>query len=195
MQQINCPIKNNLINYTTAVLRTAKPMPGRENLFHAMVGIATEVDEIQEVLTQYNWEDDLVQAEAHLGEELGDVLWYIALGLHYLNVSTEEVAQFLETVDYDGQKVHDLQKPATKLLNFYKKERYYGKAIADADIRNQLLEVYARCEAITEYMCVDLAEIMQANANKLAVRYAEAWSLSECEGRNLDAEVATFWTR
>lgn len=59
-------------------------------LIHALLGIGTESGELQDVLKRYliyGKDIDII----HLKEELGDLLWYIALALDEIETSFEEV--------------------------------------------------------------------------------------------------------
>lgn len=60
------------------------------NLLHATMGISTEAGELLDALKKhlaYGKEIDKV----NLAEEVGDVLWYVAIILRELNMSFEEV--------------------------------------------------------------------------------------------------------
>ena len=62
------------------------------DLIHATMGISTEAGELLDVMKKhlaYGKQVDLV----NIAEEVGDVLWYVAIILRRLNMSFEEVMQ------------------------------------------------------------------------------------------------------
>lgn len=67
-------------------------LPEMYDLLHATLGISGEAGELLDAVKKsfiYNKELDLVNAK----EELGDILWYIALACRTLNVSFDEIMQ------------------------------------------------------------------------------------------------------
>lgn len=80
--------------YTDLALRTEHTPPFVANdprlskLFHAAMGMATESGEVFDILKRHVcYGKDL--DEAHLLEEVGDLLWYIALALSTLGTNFE----------------------------------------------------------------------------------------------------------
>jgi len=82
-----------LIEYQEAALRTAKDMGSlQQNLIHAALGITSEAGEISSIIKAacvYNKEIDI----AHLIEEAGDCLWFLALAAKCSGVSLEDIAR------------------------------------------------------------------------------------------------------
>ena len=65
---------------------------GTVRLLHSMVGLCTEAGEIQDMMKKhifYGREIDKV----NLKEELGDLMWYIAIACDEAGISLEEVMQ------------------------------------------------------------------------------------------------------
>lgn len=63
-------------------------------LIHAGMGLTTETGEFQDILKRaifYGKELDF-EAAVHLQEEIGDVLWYLAVAVDALNTWLEDVA-------------------------------------------------------------------------------------------------------
>jgi NTP pyrophosphatase (non-canonical NTP hydrolase) len=56
-----------------------------DNILHAIIGICTEAGELSECITSGNDMD-----EVNFKEELGDLMWYIALALHSIDSSITE---------------------------------------------------------------------------------------------------------
>jgi len=86
----------NFLQYQDAAMRTAKPEdePLVDNLVHASLGISTEAGEfISEVKRIARYGKEMTpEIKAHMLEELGDVLWYVALGCTALSANMNEVA-------------------------------------------------------------------------------------------------------
>lgn len=85
----------NFLEYQAAALRTAPDQSQLDGLVHAGQGLFTEGGEyMSEVkrLHQYGKALD-GKMHSHMVEELGDVLWYVALACEHLGVSMHKVAQ------------------------------------------------------------------------------------------------------
>lgn len=66
--------------------------PQLSNILHATLGIAGEAGELVDAVKKtviYNKPLDLV----NFREELGDILWYVALGCHAADLNMEEIMQ------------------------------------------------------------------------------------------------------
>ena len=78
--------------YQLQAMRTAKPMEPIDDLMHAALGLAGEAGEFADAVKKnfvYGRELDRENAI----EELGDILWFVALGCNALGVSMADVAQ------------------------------------------------------------------------------------------------------
>lgn len=80
-------------NYQKLAMRTAKAMPSyNDDLHHAALGMAGEAGEFADAVkkfTVYNKPLDISNAI----EELGDLLWYIALAANSLATTVEDIAR------------------------------------------------------------------------------------------------------
>lgn len=65
---------------------------GDLRLLHAMIGMCTEVGEFQDMMKKHMIYGKPID-RVNLKEELGDVLWYVALAIDELNTSFEEVME------------------------------------------------------------------------------------------------------
>lgn len=80
-------------NFTTAACRTesrANPLGNSRDsrLLHAAIGICTEAGEFFDPLKKYLFYSKLYD-EVNLREELGDLLWYIAIACDALDTTVE----------------------------------------------------------------------------------------------------------
>lgn len=77
------------LNETGYMYAAARAVSSIE-LLHASLGITTESGELTDILKKYilyNKDIDVINFK----EELGDLLWYIALACRHLDVSMEEI--------------------------------------------------------------------------------------------------------
>lgn len=89
----------NTKDYTDGVLRTKSDHFDNDavpaDLLHAIMGVVTESGELMDVCKRafyYGKGKDAVDL-VNIKEEFGDVLWYVALGLHACGASFEEVME------------------------------------------------------------------------------------------------------
>ena len=81
--------KMTLNEYAVAAMRTARP---ENDLVCTALGLAGEAGEFADSVKNYQYHGHQLDY-GHLIEELGDVLWYIALGARELGVTLEDVAR------------------------------------------------------------------------------------------------------
>ena len=78
--------------YQLQAMRTAKPMEPADDLMHAALGLAGEAGEFCDAIKKHLVYGRELDRENAI-EELGDVLWFVALGCTALGVSMSDVAQ------------------------------------------------------------------------------------------------------
>ena len=85
----------NLNDYQILANRTAKPLGALQlDLVHAPLGLATETGEFTTEVKRvaiYN-RPLTTEVTQHMVEELGDILWYVALAAQALDFKLDEVA-------------------------------------------------------------------------------------------------------
>lgn len=82
---------NEFALYQQLALRTAKPMSNADDLHHAALGLAGEAGEFADCIKKHLIYGQPLDIE-NATEELGDLLWYIALACHALDVQMDEIA-------------------------------------------------------------------------------------------------------
>jgi NTP pyrophosphatase (non-canonical NTP hydrolase) len=65
---------------------------GTVRLLHAMIGMATESGEFQDMMKKHIYYGKEID-KTNLKEELGDLMWYIGLACSELGVSLDEIMQ------------------------------------------------------------------------------------------------------
>lgn len=86
----------NFNEYQSNALRTAKNFDSLgANLTHAALGIATEGGEFTTEVKRIAiyGKPMTVEMQQHMAEELGDLLWYIALAAEHLHISLHQIAR------------------------------------------------------------------------------------------------------
>lgn len=83
--------------YQNEALKTARDKRSRDEIFHLLLGLAGETGEIMEkakkVVRDKGSDFGSDEFKESVKKELGDVLWYIAVLAHYLDLDLEDVAQ------------------------------------------------------------------------------------------------------
>lgn len=83
----------NLDDYQRAALRTINPaLDDRDRLLDASAGLAEEAAEVLGLVRKRVFQEREVDA-ARMVEELGDVLWCLAVTAHSLGISLSAVAE------------------------------------------------------------------------------------------------------
>lgn len=78
--------------YQRSAMRTAKPMTLEDDLVHAALGVAGEAGEFCDAIKRFTVYGKELDRENAI-EELGDLLWFVALGCNALDVTMQEAAQ------------------------------------------------------------------------------------------------------
>jgi NTP pyrophosphatase (non-canonical NTP hydrolase) len=84
-------MNNEFTTYQTLALRTAKPMNVKELLLHAALGLTGEAGEFADCIKKH-WAYEQPLDTQNAIEELGDLLWYVALACDALNIGMDDVA-------------------------------------------------------------------------------------------------------
>ena len=86
----------NFIDYQLAAYRTAPPgAPAQVELLHAQAGMTTELGEFASEVKRMAFYEKPIDDHmlGHMREELGDILWYVALAATALQVNLSELAE------------------------------------------------------------------------------------------------------
>jgi len=168
------------------------------NILHTRLGI---VSELEELITALRAKDTV-----NIGEELGDMLWYIA---NDLNISLRK--GFIEQAPYDAlARIEFMGVPmvtdggyslegveawfpalvfnACTLADFAKKDLAYQKAYTPAHYLTTVGYLLGAINNIAITNGVDLEVYMEKNINKLIKRYPEKFTEEAAINRDTDAE-------
>jgi NTP pyrophosphatase (non-canonical NTP hydrolase) len=171
----------------------------RDNIAHAIVGMASEVGELREL---YHLDGEGLNPIA-LVEELGDCWWFAAWYAtsrgHQLSdavtlslqVSPVEVKDAREALDH-------MEMASCALLSFMKKHLFYKTPAYDYPAMNEEFLVYLRALHLLTLMTQathlhSLEKVLEANFKKLAARYqGESFSTERAIHRDVQAEYAAM---
>lgn len=181
----------NLIEYQQKAYTFVNDLGNNHNLVHAVFGIKDEVGEIVGAIKKhlfYGKELDLV----NIKEELGDALWFIALGLSVLDcpLAYSDLGEDSEGLLYDldglviaSSIIWDL---AFENGNVVKEMLYISDPkILIEPFGNALISVHALCL----HFGFSIHDVAATNIAKLSTRYkAGKFNKQEAINRNLEAE-------
>lgn len=86
-------MNNEFLTYQSLAMRTAKPMEMQDDLLHAALGLTGEAGEFADCIKKHWAYGKQLDGENAI-EELGDLLWYVALACHAMGVGMDEVAAY-----------------------------------------------------------------------------------------------------
>lgn len=175
----------NLAQYLPLALRTEKKLPtAQERLEHALLGLITETGEIAtEVKRMAIYGKPLDDARrAHIAEEIGDVLWYLAIGADVV-----EPRIFLEYVDIPVWDT-EVEMPGIKLTCMA-----MGSVVGDlvdhvmsgdhGEVPALLDNALKICWCYAQLIGIPLGQIAADNIAKLQERFPDAYSNEAAEAR------------
>lgn len=169
--------------YTQDAERTNNPDWGwRKGYLHAVIGLNTELHE-------YIDHKDLV----NMKEEIGDMWWYIAIGINALKSAGIHKDEFLREYEIGS---NDLDR--IKLVSWLQNSLYVAlddvkKCFFYEPVEEKVIvhSFYKSIDLILKIMkvdSVDIEELMETNINKLRARFPHKFNSEDALNRDLDAE-------
>ncbi|HET8686854.1 MAG TPA: hypothetical protein VFM18_09335 [Methanosarcina sp.] len=188
----------NFENYKEMAMRTAKmPESEHDGLLHAAVGMGSEVGELAITVARHDWLQH-IDVENTI-EEVGDVMWYIALLCAVLEI---DMLHDLSGFDNDTAVIEFENRPPKMLpvkklshkhqmLSYYcgelitliKAHCYYGKELPKEKIRFVAAHAVRFCSEICEFFGYQIESAMLANIVKLRKRYPEKFTEKDAISR------------
>ena len=184
--------------YQEAALRTLSPewnMP-TNGIFitHAIMGLVTESGELLEGI----WDPQGYMDKTNIQEELGDLLWYVALLANILDIHFEAIlnSSFEESqiAGFEMSQMLSIRLTiiSADMLDQMKKILFYKKPL-DGDwlvdgLRKILTIIYQFCDVFE----IQLEEVGRINITKLKKRYPEKFTEEKAAQRDLAAERKTL---
>lgn len=168
----------NFNEYQSLALRT---LSGNGNsLKHAAYGIITEVGEIIDTYKRHEFYGVELDTK-NLKEEIGDVLWYVAVGFNALEEYPSKIT-FEKTAQTEVENIlKELTRKASNIMSFYKYD--HDCIWVDLDEILHLLDSFAIHLGTTLKECAD------ANVLKLQKRYPDKFTTERAVNRDVENEL------
>ena len=144
-------------DYIQLAMRTCSPHG--DQLLHSAIGMMTEAVEVEHA-----------EDEANFLEEMGDVLWYVAIGCDALGVTLEQA---------EGNAIGTNDGPvelAARYLAEMKKQIFYGKPVVPLVMTGLLGGMIALMRELCEDSEITLEEVMAQNIAKLQKRFPDRFT-------------------
>jgi hypothetical protein len=160
-------------------------------LFHAILGLETEIKEMYDVFESGNTDLDIV----NLMEECGDAYWYLAIAFDELKI--EETTLLLDNLSHCANgfnlarnELSSLRITCGEVLDHCKKVMFYGKQLDTEMVSGHIHRAYCLVGYMVAHCNYRVPYVLNTNIAKLKARYPEKFTATNAEVRDLDAERA-----
>jgi len=143
-------------DYVQKAMRTCAP---GDQFLHCVLGLTSEMAEVHYATT-----------EAGQREELGDLMWYVAIGADYVGLTLHEL------IDATTEDPRDGLFMIGQLANLMKRQIFYGKAPNLREVAELLSEIVRGIREDCVEIGHDFDEILAENIAKLTRRYPEKFT-------------------
>lgn len=166
-------------------------------MMHGVLGLASEIGEVQQVLDNENLDS------VNLLEEMGDVYWYMGvitdhLGFSPSSVFSDSVYPHQDSLSPKDRKedlqstIHSLSVEISNLVDLLKKRLIYGKEISANTVFTYLVAMDHNINYALSLYSMSGAEARVVNIAKLKKRYPQKFTEEAALNRNLEAERAVL---
>lgn len=173
-------------NYIEMAMRTAVKLGRQGDFVHAALGLVSEVQELMDA-----WDDDL-----SVHEELGDILWFVALACDVIACDPFRLRQ--EPHDAwlsESAAAEEIQAYANLIASRAKRWHAYGREPDELEQgveAGHLIRLIDLVEVIAKRRGMTLAEVQEANIRKLRARFPDKFDQERALDRDLAAERAAL---
>ena len=160
----------NFAEYLPLAHRTEKMYPTMvERFVHAALGIGGEIGE-------------LFAKDLDLKEELGDLLWYMAILFNSSTLVVNMPSYRRGTLDFEREC---FVEDAGELIGLVKKMHIYNQSFEklEPEIQGRLDKMVQSIYVMADCFDLDVSEIMEHNIDKLRKRYPEKYTDEAAEAR------------
>lgn len=163
------------------VLRTeSKTLPSPDTHFwrvaHAGLGFTSEIGELCSALATLD--------KVNVIEELGDMMWYVGLGLDELGGPTVSYSP----PEAIGNCMEQLTGAASLINNKLKRHAFYGEPMDNVSLREYFSHVLEAISRLCVLLGLSLDMVLRKNHDKLKKRYPKNFTKAKALKRNLAAE-------
>jgi NTP pyrophosphatase (non-canonical NTP hydrolase) len=175
--------------YKPLALRTEKPLPtALLRLNHAILGLATENGEFTTTVKRIAIYEKPVSVEfvGHMREELGDILWYIAIAADAIECDIPEYQYLFEDFDSFSTAIQ-LNMVSCRLTTEIGFVAFQAPVMHEASGREFIMRSLVNIVGAVSHACDALGfkieDIMSENIAKLKGRFPEKYSNAAAEAR------------
>jgi NTP pyrophosphatase (non-canonical NTP hydrolase) len=147
-------------------------------LLHAAIGIMTESAEL--LLAP---EGDTTNVK----EELGDVLWYVAIAADEMQVTFDQLKLLGDEIAQD-HPLRYLLGSAGSALDVIKRGLFYGITIDTRRLGKNLGSILLAIEVLAEAEGWTMSDLQEANIAKLTKRFPDKFTTEAAVNRDVEAE-------
>ena len=155
-------------------------------LNHGIMGLVTEVGELLEPFMDE--ENSPWTHIVNIKEEVGDILWYLAIIMDELSLSYDDLVPFINEESSCNIYVLNLVVESSRLQDDLKKHIYYGNELDMNLIEKRVNLFVANLIGIAKELEFTLEEVAETNINKLKARYPNKFTSEDALNRDLDTE-------
>jgi hypothetical protein len=162
--------------------------------YHGIVGVVTEINEVYDAI-EFSKHNSSTLDTVNVCEEFGDALYYIGVILDELFTNEELNSLSLTQNSLVNDNLSDIdllvsmvRHSSGDMLDKCKKTMFYGKPLDISEIKNTTVEVFENIKCAISLLNTNTEQVMTTNLAKLKARYAEKFTDSEAETRNLTTE-------
>lgn len=186
----------NLIQYVPQALRTEKLLHTPvARLFHAALGLITETGEFTTPIKRIAIYDKAIDKQGddgktlrdHMREEIGDAMWYIAIGIDALQANV--FAFSTSSAGAPTTPTEDLALDLAGLVGHFAVLTVNAKrrGTVEQDERDRMIHLLNRMVRLLHAVCAalgfSLEAVMDENIDKLRLRFPDAYSNEAAEAR------------
>lgn len=159
------------------------------NFRHATFGLVTEVGELVDSFKRHYFYG-LELDTRNVKEEIGDILWYVALAYHALD---ESIPNYVEDISLENSRFH-LSSTDALLAGLVRKSSdvfFFFNALKDKTcVTDDLEDILVYLKLFCEDKGIDIYECADANVEKLKKRYPEKFTVEDAVNRDVENELS-----
>lgn len=170
------------------------------DLLHAAIGIGTEAGELIEAL--HVGKNGVSEYDTvNLIEEMGDVMWYVAVACHALatdiaTIRIEHHAGYINALVADHRGLGGIAilmaSDASRIQDVLKRTIYYGAPLNTTAIIELLKHIITLIEVGCLMLSTNIEAACAINIAKLQRRFPDRFATAQAIGRDLQGERATL---
>lgn len=127
--------------------------------------------------------DEKTRLDGLLTKEVGDVLWYSALFCEQCGLDLGDFPDAMLVIEVNRDPAVAMTVASCNLADYVKKVVCHGHDLDIERIRPLVAQVYAYATVLCARYDLAIADVMEANIEKLRRRYPEGWSSERSKNR------------